>query len=136
MLLSHHVFQLLQNMLLHAYAADMPHVLVAEILVQVFPDETERPENLATVFNDGKHPVWNQVLMVVSSPRLPSKQYIVDAIRQCFANNAIALFLGLGPLGLLLYVLIRDGLQPAPAGALPDEAVWLTHSAAPNSAFH
>ncbi len=30
---------------------------------------------------------------------------------------AIALFLGLGPLGLLVYLLIKDGLQPAPATA-------------------
>ena len=29
---------------------------------------------------------------------------------------AIALFLGLGPLGLLLYLLVKDGLQPEPTG--------------------
>lgn len=40
------------------------------MLSQAFQDEASRPPNLASVFNDAKHPAWGSVFSAIESDEL------------------------------------------------------------------
>ncbi|MEZ6039901.1 MAG: serine/threonine-protein kinase [Planctomycetaceae bacterium] len=55
------------DVLLRAHAHDQSDMSETDVLTQAFHDEASRPQNLASVFNDAKHPAWGIVFSAIDS---------------------------------------------------------------------